>query len=174
MSTEIVYDFEYLNKRLKLRGGDLYWRTSPYPRKVGTLVGQKPMHNGYKGIYFSKNGNGKLFPQHRVIWLLANGDWPKGEIDHIDGDKLNNDPANLRDVSRAENARNLKLNVNNTSGCSGVKKCGNGWVSIIGQQRTATKSNGRYKYFKNKDDAIAWRKAKEIEYGYHANHGRKA
>lgn len=45
---------------------------------------------------------------HRLIWLEHYGVWPKGVIDHINGDSLDNRIENLRDVSASENSRNLK------------------------------------------------------------------
>ena len=46
---------------------------------------------------------------------------PQGlEVDHIDGDGLNNRRANLRAVTKAENARNAKIRVDNSSGYKGV------------------------------------------------------
>ena len=42
------------------------------------------------------------------------------EIDHIDGNKLNNTKANLRAASRAENARNQKKRKNGFSAFKGV------------------------------------------------------
>nr|WP_283956499.1 HNH endonuclease signature motif containing protein [Escherichia coli] len=46
---------------------------------------------------------------------------PNGhEIDHIDGDKKNNNIDNLRAVSRAVNSRNKRKLTGNTSGVTGV------------------------------------------------------
>lgn len=43
---------------------------------------------------------------HRLAWFMTHGVWPSGQIDHIDGDKLNNRIANLRDVSMSVNMQN--------------------------------------------------------------------
>lgn len=48
------------------------------------------------------------FPAHKVAWLFATGAWPRHEIDHINGDKRDNRIANLRDVTRAVNAQNIR------------------------------------------------------------------
>lgn len=45
---------------------------------------------------------------HRLAWFYVNGVWPKGHIDHIDGNKTNNSIDNLRDVSRSMNLQNQK------------------------------------------------------------------
>ena len=51
---------------------------------------------------------GRIIPYHRIIWVLLNGDIPAGmEIDHIDGDRINNNISNLRLVTRRENLQNL-------------------------------------------------------------------
>lgn len=57
---------------------------------------------------------------HRVVYALYHDCWPIGDVDHIDGDKLNNCPDNLRDVPSVINSRNLALRSNNTSGYPGV------------------------------------------------------
>lgn len=43
--------------------------------------------------------------EHRVVWYLLHGYWPK-EIDHINGNGLDNTPSNLRDVDHRSNIRN--------------------------------------------------------------------
>jgi hypothetical protein len=51
---------------------------------------------------------GKQYLVHRVAWLLTHGEWPPGEIDHIDGDRANNRLSNLRVASRGENCTNRR------------------------------------------------------------------
>lgn len=44
---------------------------------------------------------------HRLAWLLHYGAWPKGQVDHIDGNRSNNVLSNLRDVDHTANAQNV-------------------------------------------------------------------
>ena len=58
---------------------------------------------------------------HRLIWELFNGKIPNGYVvDHLDGNPINNSINNLALKTRAENTRNCKMNVKNTSGTVGV------------------------------------------------------
>ncbi|MEM8540550.1 MAG: HNH endonuclease signature motif containing protein [Pseudomonadota bacterium] len=59
---------------------------------------------------------------HRIIFKLANGRDPVGQLDHIDGDRTNNYPSNLREVTPQENARNRHAVLSNT-GRLGVSWC---------------------------------------------------
>tara|TARA_R110000868_G_scaffold7100_4_gene38839 strand:- start:520 stop:1209 length:690 start_codon:yes stop_codon:yes gene_type:complete len=63
---------------------------------------------------------GKKILMHRFLCGLAHGD-PR-EVDHIDGNGLNNKRTNLRICTRYENARNRKKNKNNSIGFKGVEK----------------------------------------------------
>ena len=57
---------------------------------------------------------------HRLLWFLYYGYFPENDLDHIDGDRLNNSIKNLREVSRGCNLQNQKESKNNTSGFTGV------------------------------------------------------
>ena len=60
---------------------------------------------------------------------------PKGmEVDHINGNSLDNRRSNLRICSRIQNSWNMKLSKSNTSGFRGVYKYRNGksWIANIG------------------------------------------
>jgi hypothetical protein len=63
----------------------------------------------------------KLIPAARLAWLYVTGEWPKQQVDHIDGDPMNDRFANLRDVSQTLNLQNLRVpGRNNSSGFLGV------------------------------------------------------
>ena len=107
---------------------------------------------------------------HRVIWALSMGVHPSDEIDHINHNRADNRLTNLRDVSRAGNAKNKKMASNNTSGHTGVYHATGGvkWVAIIGV-KNKLRHLGTFEFI---TDAIEARKEAEIKYGYHPNHGR--
>jgi len=105
---------------------------------------------------------------HRVAWVFHSGDWPDGEIDHINGDRTDNRIANLRAVTTALNAKNKRMDARNSSGVTGVywHKSAKRWAVSIGN-----KSLGCFVEFQ---DAVNARRAEEIAQGYHQNHGRAA
>lgn len=51
---------------------------------------------------------GAPYLAHRLAWLYMTGVWPESDIDHIDGDRTNNQWSNLRLASRTDNRRNAK------------------------------------------------------------------
>lgn len=110
-----------------------------------------------KNFYARTNVKGikKNFYMHRMIM-----NFPKGkEIDHINGNKLDNRKSNLRICTRQENGRNINY-IKSTSGYRGVYKAKKRWKSTI-------KFNGKIIYigsFKLKEDgALAYnKKAKEL------------
>lgn len=56
----------------------------------------------------------------------------KGElVDHIDGNTLNNQRANLRICTHKENTANKKLSINNKTGYKGVTVYKNQWRAMI-------------------------------------------
>lgn len=73
-----------------------------------------------KGGYLLIAINDRLMKAHRLAWLIVTGEWPKGVIDHINGEPADNRFSNLRDISQAENMRNQRRNSKNKSGFKGV------------------------------------------------------
>ena len=62
-----------------------------------------------------RSGRSGLEYMHRIIM-----DFPKGEVDHRNGNKLDNRRGNLRLATRSENQANNSLQSNNTTGFKGV------------------------------------------------------
>jgi hypothetical protein len=159
--------------------GELTWRDRPighFPsqaarnvwngRNAGKAAG-RIASTGYRTVTV----NGRSCLAHRIVWLLATGHYPVGEIDHINGDPADNRLANLRDVSSLQNQRNRRLNANNRSGVSGVRWIAKHqrWSAMIGGGHRK-KNLGSFLTF---DEAVAARRAGEKSRGYHENHGRR-
>lgn len=106
---------------------------------------------------------------HRVVWAWMTGEWPSGQIDHINGVKSDNRWCNLRDVSEAENKLNQRKPRSNTTGHMGVflHRPSGRWRACIGFQRKTVHLG----YFDEFDDAVRARKAAEVRLGFHKNHG---
>lgn len=62
----------------------------------------------------------KLYLVHRIVFMHVHGYMPENDIDHINRNKLDNRPCNLRESTRSCNVRNVGLRVDNTSGVKGV------------------------------------------------------
>lgn len=62
--------------------------------------------------------DGGSYLAHRLAWLHVTGQWPKNEIDHKNGNKLDNSFNNLRPATRSQNAANRIGN--STTGYKGV------------------------------------------------------
>jgi len=66
---------------------------------------------------YAKSGiAGRTMTFHREIMDVKKGE----QIDHVDGNRLNNQKANLRVVTQQQNSQNKKLHKNNTTGYKGV------------------------------------------------------
>lgn len=114
---------------------------------------------------------GKTYQSHRIAVALTIGQWPDGEVDHINHDRTDNSLRNLRVVTSAENSRNRSLPRHSTSGAIGVHfhRPSGKWHARIwaGDKRIHIGS------FERREDAEAARICASAENGFHANHGSK-
>jgi hypothetical protein len=84
--------------------------------KKGQETGTINLHG-----YFYMRFRHKIYANHRIIYFLNTGiDPEEKQVDHIDGDRLNNKISNLRLATRKQNQDNRKKSRNNTSGVTGV------------------------------------------------------
>lgn len=107
---------------------------------------------------------------HRIAWLLCWEEYPKFDIDHIDGDGQNNRIANLRDVPRRINMRNMRKKKTNSSGHNGVGrwKSGKWFARVTGENRERIYLGT----FNSMEDAVAAQKKAAAKHGYHESHGK--
>lgn len=64
--------------------------------------------------------DGRLYRAHRLAWFYQYGEWPDGDVDHINRNRSDNRIANLRQSNRSENLCNSSIRSDNTSGVKGV------------------------------------------------------
>lgn len=82
---------------------------------AGTLKIEK---SGYKRTRIAIDK--AIYSAHILAWVYVTGVWPELEIDHKDGDSLNNKFINLIQATRQQNSCNRGKPANNTSGYKGV------------------------------------------------------
>lgn len=165
-------DFDYFDKAVYIDYSSLTglrWKIdNRYLKKIkaGTQAGTVKK-NGYAVLHFK----GKMYFVHRVIYLLEHKEIDSYlQIDHIDGNKLNNDINNLREVTVAVNNRNAKLRSDNKSGVKGVYyrriEEHEYWVARYSDDETGkliTKYFGIHNYKSSEDAKIAAIKFRELK-----------
>lgn len=115
-------------------------------KKIGTIP-KDP-----KNAYLKIGVDYRVYSAHRLAWLYVYGVWPDGQIDHINGDKLDNRICNLRVATTSENKQNMrKARSDSRSGLLGAS-----WHTKSGKWRAAIQINGKKKhlgYFDTPEEA---------------------
>ena len=85
---------------------------------------------GMRACHVSPNGYAyvnmlnRQYQAHALAWYYVYGRWPVHQIDHINGEKIDNRIDNLRDVLPVVNNQNMRrASRNNKTGLLGVSLC---------------------------------------------------
>lgn len=123
--------------------------------RSGNVAGSKS-RDGYRMTMI----DGHRYANHRLAFLYVTGEFPDGQVDHINGNRSDNRFCNLRIVSNAENAQNIGgPQRNNKSGYLGVS-----WHKLSNKWQAQIAVNGCSRHlglFEQKEDAyLAYLSAK--------------
>lgn len=129
-------------------------RVSRAKARAGNEVGSTDAR-GYVWICIER----QRYYAHRLAWLWTHGQWPKDQLDHVNGDTSDNRLANLRECTNAQNGQNYGLRKNNKSGLTGVhwSRERNKWCAAI---RIAGKMTGLGRYGTQEEAHAAYLAAK--------------
>jgi len=172
---EECFDFDF-------ESGDAFWKIRPQHHFKTT--GQHRLFNsryaGKRAGYIKKDGRtsyrivkicGKTIHIHRILYMCYHNCQLTGEIDHFDGDGLNNSISNLREVSRKENARNQRMYTSNVAGITGVCIVSSRKYVFMAYYKHPLTGKNVSKVFDNLFDACCFRKSFELSNGYSSRHG---
>jgi hypothetical protein len=174
---------EYLKKCMDYdpESGNLTWKERPletfktlracrtwntkYSGKIAGWVRKSEKTEGLDYLFISFFGYS--YGAHRLAFLHYHGVLPE-EVDHIDGNGLNNSIENLRKSNRQDNARNKRKMKSNKSGVTGVH-----WNT--NQRKWIAKINGNYiGIYSDFDEAVKARvKAVEFDGRFSETHGKR-
>ena len=109
-----ILDNFLLHDLFGYNGVGLY-RKKAFPNSPVGARAHKINKTGYLGFRVC----GRVYGEHRLVWMFHNGFMPS-MIDHVNGIRNDNRIENLRLATHSENICNSKLARNNTSGVKGV------------------------------------------------------
>jgi len=96
---------EYLREVLDYdrQTGTFRWRVRHGHALAGSVAGGV-CQDGYRRIGINR----QCHLEHRLAWLHIHGMWPTAQVDHINGNTLDNSILNLRLASNAQNQMNRR------------------------------------------------------------------
>lgn len=143
MKNIVLPDFGYLRTQFEYEEntGKLLHRNSS--QEAGWIVDGGSTNYRLVTVQYASQKPKKVFV-HRIIWKLMTGEEPPEQVDHIDGNGLNNAWTNIRDGSGNTNNTNRKMRKDNTSGFNGIYFKKNRWVAYVSSSGKTTYL-GRFK-----------------------------
>lgn len=108
--------------------------------KAGEVAGGRDTR-GYVVIRIGR----QKYMAHRLAWFYMHGEWPRGDVDHINRVIDDNRIANLREATRSQNNANTGVPKHNSSGIKGVcfDKATGSWMAYM-QVKGKFKNLGRH------------------------------
>ncbi len=149
---------EVLRARLELSPNGLTWLSGPC---AGCPAGSL-WRDGYVWVSLMVDGSLRRLKRGRVVYALTHGRWPEGEIDHINRDRADDRPENLREATRAQNNQNRRGYRKASDLPRGVYRRGERYEAMIGVSGTR-RSLGRYAT--PSEAEAAYEAARRVEYG---------
>jgi hypothetical protein len=100
--------------------GFFFWKIKTCDKViVGTKAGCEA--TGPDGRRYIKiRYDGRLYQAHRLAWAYVHGLSDFRDIDHKDGDGLNNAITNLREATQSQNSANMRKTIKSSTGYRGV------------------------------------------------------
>ncbi len=86
-----------------LPDGRLLWKKTDRSDVIGKIAGWRT-ERGYWKIEIEGRG---VF-RSRIVYCMTHGSWPKDQIDHINRNRLDDRPSNLRDATSKQNGWNQR------------------------------------------------------------------
>lgn len=138
-------------------------------RKSNNKLASRAYKAGGNKFYYCINLNGVRYYAHRIVWKMLYNEEPPEQIDHDDGNGLNNVRSNLLNSDKLKNNHNKRKYNTNKSGHCGINWSASNqkWKATIGIDGIA-KHLG---YFDDIEEAIKVRENEELKYNFSKNHG---
>lgn len=184
LSLENRIPAEIIREIFEYRDGHLYWKVRPRShfttdrghkgfntrmsgRKAGTPLCPLKLYLISQITYLDQQYSLLL---HIATWVVVKGEYPSADIDHEDGNGMNNSIENLKDLGVSLNMQSKAIYKNNKSGLCGISwyKKYDKWIV----QGTVNGNKVNLGYFESFFEAACKRKSWELDYNFTERHGK--